>query len=244
VTGKALSRADALAVTGLSAGYDGGTVLHGISLTVEPGTVHALLGPNGAGKSTLIHAVSGLLRPDEGSIRIGPREVAGRPAHRTSRAGVGLVPQGRRVFASLTVAEHLRLARRTGEWTSERVLGLLPRLGERLGNRGDELSGGEQQMLALARALLGQPTVLLLDEPTEGLAPTVTEVVHELVRSLARDGLSILLTAPRIPLATAVADRVSVLVGGRITGSWAGDAIQECADAIEHGLSLAVRPPI
>ncbi|MFC7466515.1 ABC transporter ATP-binding protein [Actinomadura keratinilytica] len=156
--------------------------------------MHAVVGHNGAGKTTLVHSVAGLMRPGSGTVRLGGRDVTGLPAHRIARAGIGLVPQGRRVFAGLTVAEHLRLshrpppsggASRPSVWTPARVLELLPRLGERRGHRGASLSGGEQQMLALARALLASPSVLLLDEPTEGLAPALVQQVYDLVTTLA-----------------------------------------------------------
>ena len=165
-----------LQVAGLRAGYAGGTVLHGVDLTVEQGRAVALLGRNGAGKSTLLAAVMGLLRPTAGTVSLQGRDLAGRPAHQVARAGVALVPQGRRVFADLTVDQNLQVAtgrRTTGQWTPARVYELLPQLAERRRHRADQLSGGEQQMLAVARALLLNPRVLLLDEPSDGLAPAV-----------------------------------------------------------------------
>ncbi|GAB3960553.1 hypothetical protein GCM10027614_82750 [Micromonospora vulcania] len=169
-----------LCVEQLSAGYAGGIVLHEVSLRVLPGSIQAVVGRNGAGKSTLVHTIAGLVRASSGRIEIDGVHVAGRQPHRIAQSGVGLVPQGRRVFSRLTVAEHLALAAAPwraatpgGEgWTVARILELLPRLAARLRHRGCELSGGEQQMLAIARALLGQPRVLLLDEPCEGLSPT------------------------------------------------------------------------
>ncbi|MFC0532312.1 ABC transporter ATP-binding protein [Phytohabitans kaempferiae] len=210
----------ALRVEGLHAGYHGGLVLHGVGLHVEAGTVQALVGRNGAGKTTLIHTIAGLLRPYSGMVEIGGVDLAGKPAHRVARAGVGLVPQGRRVFPSLTVAEHLRLAAagrgRDPMWTVERVLELLPRLGERLDHRGDQLSGGEQQMLAIGRALLTQPRLLLLDEPTEGLALDLAARVRGLLTGLAEAGLSMLLVEQRLDHAIEVADRIAVLDYGRV----------------------------
>jgi branched-chain amino acid transport system ATP-binding protein len=206
----------ALAVTGLRAGYrGGGTVLHGAGLAVAAGEVHAIVGANGAGKTTLIHTIAGLLRPSAGRILAGGRDVTGWPAHRRTRAGLGLVPQGRRVFAGVTVAEHLALAyRRSPGWTVGEVLELLPQLAARPRHRGEQLSGGEQQMLAIARALLTQPRVLLLDEPTEGLAPVLAGQIRDLVTRLAAGGLAILLAAPYPDLE--VADRVTALAAGRI----------------------------
>lgn len=208
----------ALRVDDLRAGYrGGGTVLHGVDLAVAPGEVHAIVGANGAGKTTLLATIAGLLRASSGRVVLAGRDVTGWPAHRRARGGLGLVPQGRRVFAGVTVAEHLALARRRHaagpRWTTERVLELLPQLAARLGHRGELLSGGEQQMLAIARALLIQPRVLLLDEPTEGLAPIVAAQIRDLVPSLAASGLAILLAAPH---PENLADRVTALVTGRI----------------------------
>jgi branched-chain amino acid transport system ATP-binding protein len=207
-----------LVVAGLRAGYGGGTVLDELDLTVPAGSVHAVVGHNGAGKTTLVHVVAGLHHPAAGRVCLGGRDVTGDAAAARARAGVGLVPQGRRVFASLTVAEHLAVAHRRGAggpWTPRRVLELLPQLAERSRHRGRELSGGEQQMLALARALLAAPRVLLLDEPTEGLSPMLATRIGELIGTLASTGLTMLLTAPQPSLPLAVADHLTVLVAGR-----------------------------
>ncbi len=243
-----------LELTGLSAGYGGGTVLHELDLSVPTGTVHAVVGHNGAGKTTLVHAVAGLLRPSGGSVRVNGRDVSGRAAHQVARAGIGLVPQGRRVFASLTVGEHLRLsyrpprpdkgdggraARRERIWTPDKVLELLPRLGERRGHRGTDLSGGEQQMLALARALLGSPRVLLLDEPTEGLAPVVVRQIRELIATLAQEGISVLLVSPSPTLAVQCADTVTVLTSGRVTERLDGGPLRADPGALHAALELA-----
>jgi branched-chain amino acid transport system ATP-binding protein len=207
-----------LEVRGLTAGYAGSVVLHGVDLAVAAGEVVALLGRNGVGKSTLVGAAMGLLRPYSGSVLVDGVEMAGRPPDAVARAGVGLVPQGRRVFAPLTVAEHLAVAgrRRRGPWTRQRVLELLPRLGERLRHRGDQLSGGEQQMLAIARALLTNPRLLLLDEPSDGLAPALVAQVGDVVATLAADGLAVLLVEQDLRLAFSVAGRVAVMEKGRI----------------------------
>jgi branched-chain amino acid transport system ATP-binding protein len=206
-----------LEVRGLTAGYAGSTVLHGVDLSVGGGQVVGLLGRNGVGKSTLVAAVMGLVRPYAGRVVIDGADLAGRPPDAVARAGVGLVPQGRRVFAPLTVAEHLAIAaRRTGPWTRERVLELLPQLRERLRHRGDQLSGGEQQMLAIARALLTNPRLLLLDEPSDGLAPALVTQVGQVVGQLARQGIAILLVEQNLPLAFALSERIAVLDKGRI----------------------------
>lgn len=242
-----------LELTGLTAGYNGSTVLHGLDLTVPAGTVHAVVGHNGAGKTTVVHTVAGLLRPSTGSVRVNGQEMVGRPAHHIARAGIGLVPQGRRVFAGLTVAEHLRLSYRPprrgdtqgrSEWTRERTLELLPRLAERLGNRGSDLSGGEQQMLALARALLGSPRVLLLDEPTEGLAPVLARQIHDLVAALADQGIAVLLVSPSPVLAAHCAHTITVLTSGRATTQMDGDDVRADPTALHEALALtpAARP--
>ncbi|MEV4757198.1 ABC transporter ATP-binding protein [Micromonospora sp. NPDC049559] len=231
----------------VSAGYDGGTVLHEVDLHIAAGTVQALVGRNGAGKSTLVHVVAGLLRPYRGVVEVGGVDLAGQPAHRVGRAGVGLVPQGRRVFPRLTVAEHLTLAaggrgRAAGAgvtWSVPRVLELLPRLGERLRHRGNQLSGGEQQMLAIARALLTQPRVLLLDEPSEGLAPDLAARVRELVAGLATAGLTVLLVEQQLSHAIEVADRIAVLDYGRVVFDGSADAVRADPAPVEALLSIA-----
>ena len=208
-----------LEVRGLRAGYGGSAVLHGVDLTLREGKAVALLGRNGVGKSTFLWAVMGLLRPSAGSVRLRGRELAGRPANLVARAGVALVPQGRRVFADLTVEQNLQVAagpRRTGPWTPQRVYQVLPQLAERRRHRADQLSGGEQQMLAIARALLLNPSLLLLDEPSDGLAPAVVARVGQLLGELRDQGLSVLLVEQDLRSAFAVADEVAVMRKGEI----------------------------
>jgi branched-chain amino acid transport system ATP-binding protein len=202
-----------LSLRGVVAGYGGGHVLHGVDLVVPAGTVTAVVGPNGAGKTTLVHAIAGLVPVAAGTVELAGTVLSGRPAHRIARAGVGLVPQGRRVFASLTVAEHFAVA----GGSPDRVLRLFPRLGERLRHRGDQLSGGEQQMLAVARALLRQPRLLLLDEPCEGLAPDLAARLRSLVRELAGAGMTVLLVEQDLDAVAGVADRVVTLDHGALT---------------------------
>jgi branched-chain amino acid transport system ATP-binding protein len=215
-----------LHIEALHAGYGSGTVLHDITLHVQPGTVHAIVGHNGAGKTTLLHTIAGLHPPRRGQLLLAGHQVTRWPAHRRVRAGIALVPQGRRVFPTLTVAEHLRIATRPARsevaWTQARVLDLLPQLGARLSHRGGQLSGGEQQMLAIARALLTQPRLLLLDEPTEGLAPSLTAQLHTLIGHLANPDqtehdLTVLLAAPHPDMAATLADQVTILTGGTAT---------------------------
>ncbi|MGH3713658.1 MAG: ABC transporter ATP-binding protein [Micromonosporaceae bacterium] len=210
----------ALTIENLISGYAGSSVLHGVQLDVPAESVVAVLGRNGMGKTTLINTVMGLVRPSAGSVRLGEVELAGLRPDQIAKAGVALVPQGRRVFAPLTVAEHLTLAERLGRargpWRTSRVIELMPRLGERLGHRGDQLSGGEQQMLAIGRALLTNPSLLLLDEPSDGLAPSVVLQVGETIRELTREGLAILLVEQNLRLAFSVANRVAVMEKGRV----------------------------
>ncbi|MCW6008155.1 ATP-binding cassette domain-containing protein [Micromonospora sp. CPCC 205371] len=233
-----------LRIDRLNAGYGGGSVLHDVDLSAGEGRVQAIVGRNGAGKTTLVHAIAGLLRPYSGAIEVSGVDLAGQPAHRIARAGVGLVPQGRRVFASLTVAEHLRLAtsqRDNPIWTVGRVLDLLPRLAQRLGHRGDQLSGGEQQMLALARALLTQPRLLLLDEPCEGLAGEVAGRVREVVAGLAAGGMTVLIVEQQLHHAIRLADRIAVLDYGRLIADEPADGVRADPAPIEALLSIAQR---
>ena len=208
-----------LEIRGLTAGYGGSTVLEGLDMRVESGEVTALLGRNGAGKTTLVQSIMGMVRSTTGSVHVNDTDISGRPTHSIARAGVSLVPQGRRVFGSLTVAEHLALAdNRSADsrWTVQRVLDLWPQLGGRLRHRASQLSGGEQQMLAIARALLAGPRVLLLDEPSEGLAHSLLREFGSLLGSLADDGVAVLLVEQNIPFALGTASRVAVLAKGRI----------------------------
>jgi branched-chain amino acid transport system ATP-binding protein len=198
--------------------YGDSHVLRGVSLHVRTGEAVAILGRNGAGKTTLIRTIAGFTPPRDGLVRLRGEPVQGRPAHDIARRGVGLVPQGRRIFAPLSVSENLTLgARKAAEgWTLERIYAAFPRLRERAGQGGGTLSGGEQQMLAVARALMTNPRLLLLDEPSEGLAPIVVREVGRVLVRLKGEGLSILLVEQNVPLALRVADRVYVMSKGQI----------------------------
>jgi branched-chain amino acid transport system ATP-binding protein len=210
-----------LAVRDLHAYYGESHVLQGVSLDVADGESVALLGRNGAGKTTTISAIVGFIRPRGGTVRVGERDVTAKAPHQVAAAGVALVPQGRRVFADLTVLENLTIAARSngGGWDLGRVLGLFPSLERRLGNRGDELSGGEQQMVAIGRALLRDPVLLLLDEPSEGLAPKLVNEVGDALVRLRESGLALLLVEQNLALATRVAQRVYVMNKGTIVFS-------------------------
>jgi branched-chain amino acid transport system ATP-binding protein len=210
-----------LEVLDLHAGYGAALVVQGVSLTVGRGQTVVVLGRNGVGKTTLVRALAGLTPPRAGHVRLDGEDITGLPAHVLARRGVGLVPQGRRLFASLTVGEHLAVAARPGGgWTVARVLALFPPLAERLGQRGQALSGGEQGMLAVARALVGNPRVLLMDEPSEGLAPRLGHALAGLLADLKRGGASILLVEQNLAFALRVADQVLVMNKGRIV--WEG----------------------
>jgi branched-chain amino acid transport system ATP-binding protein len=218
---------DALSLTDVHAFYGDSHILHGVSFSLRPGGVLALLGRNGAGKTTCISTIIGFLRPQQGEIRLFGESIAGLSPERISHLGIGLVPQGRRIFASLTVRENLVVAQQresaTGKpWNVDRIYDMFPRLRERHGQFAGTLSGGEQQMLAIGRALMGNPRVLLLDEPSEGLAPLIVAEVDQTIRRLKQEGQSIILVEQNLKLALDVADQAVVLNTGRCVFS--GDA--------------------
>ena len=198
--------------------YGESHVLHGVSLAVRAGEAVALLGRNGVGKTTLIRSIIGFTPPREGAVRLDGAPIHRLAAFRIAKRGIGLVPQGRRIFAPLSVVENLLLGARPGAggWTAERVWELFPRLHERRLQSGGTLSGGEQQMLAVARALMTNPRLLLLDEPSEGLAPLIVRDIGRVLVRLKRAGLPILLVEQNVPLALRVADRVYVMSKGQI----------------------------
>jgi branched-chain amino acid transport system ATP-binding protein len=210
--------ADALTISGVDCFYGDVQVLFGLDLSLAKGEVHCLLGRNGAGKTTLLKAIMGLV-PASGAIRLGATELTGLAAHEVPRHGVAYVPQGRRLFAEMTVAENIEIglmARGRGKQTRERVLELFPILRQRLSQRSGTLSGGEQQMLAMARALCVEPDVLLLDEPTEGLMPSMIAKIRETIDGLGQQGVSTLLVEQRVDAVLPVADRVTFIETGRV----------------------------
>ena len=212
---------EALALTGVDALYGDSHVLHGVSFAVSPGRVLALLGRNGAGKTTCMSTIIGFLRPRDGDIRLFGESIAGLAPETISRKGIGFVPQGRRIFPTLTVRENLLVARQSRSsidkpWTLERVCDLFPRLKERLAQHAGSLSGGEQQMLAIGRALMGNPRLLLMDEPSEGLAPLIVAEVGRTIARLKSEGQSIVLVEQNIKLAFDLADEVVMLNTGRV----------------------------
>jgi branched-chain amino acid transport system ATP-binding protein len=229
-----------LVVRDLHAYYGESHVLQGVSLEVGAGECAAILGRNGAGKTTTVAAITGLVKPRRGSVNVSGAELAGMAPHRVARSGVSLVPQGRRVFSDLTVRENLELTarERPGGWDLERVLGLFPALRRRLEVFGDQLSGGEQQMLAIGRALMRNPRVLLLDEPSEGLAPKVVAEVGEAIALLRQGGLAILLVEQNLALATRAAQRVYVMNKGTIVFDGTPAQLASSADVESRYLGI------
>ncbi len=219
-----------LTVSGLEAGYGKAQVLFGIDFSLGEGEVLALMGRNGMGKTTTVRAIMGLLRPSAGTVVFRGAELAGARPHRVAQSGIGLVPEGRHVFPTLSVEENLvATARRgAGRWTLDRVYALFPGLAERRGNRGQELSGGEQQMLAIGRALMTNPRLLILDEATEGLAPLIRAEIFACLRTLRAEGESILVIDKHLALLASLADRIVVLEKGRV--AWTGAAVALAAD--------------
>ena len=209
-----------LEVEGLHTYYGKSHVLHDLSFAVPRGAITVLIGRNGAGKTTTLRSLMGLTPPRRGRVRLGGRDVTGEPPHRMFRLGVGYVPEGRQIFPELTVGENLRLAERPpaagAGVTLDRLLEHFSVLRERWQQRGRSLSGGEQQMLAVARALAGNPELLLLDEPSQGLAPLFVRMLGELMGRLRQEGLTILLVEQNVRLALALADRVAVLSRGTV----------------------------
>jgi len=207
-----------LRIGGLHAHYGASHVLQGVDLDVAQGRIVAMLGRNGVGKTTTLRSLMGLVPPSAGSVMLDGVDIAGWPPHRVARAGVAYVPEGRLIFPDLTVIENIRVAERrpARAWPIPRLLELFPPLAERARNRGGNLSGGEQQMLAIARALVSDPKLLLLDEPSQGLAPLVVRELARVIRLLVGQGVTILLVEQNMKLAEAVADELHVMVKGRL----------------------------
>jgi branched-chain amino acid transport system ATP-binding protein len=209
--------AELLAIEGVTAGYGDGIVLEDVSLAVEEGDSLALLGRNGVGKTTLLVTLMGLTRLRAGTLRWRGGDLAALPTHRRSQAGLGWVPQERYMFPSLTVEEHLTVVARPGRWTVPRIYKLFPRLAERRAIFGNQLSGGEQQMLAIARALMVNPSLLLLDEPMEGLAPIVVQELLGVIRDLVADGgMAVIVVEQHAKLALSLTRQAVVLERGRV----------------------------
>jgi branched-chain amino acid transport system ATP-binding protein len=232
---------DALSLTNVHAFYGDSHILHGVSFSLRPGGVLALLGRNGAGKTTCISTVVGFLTPREGEIKLFGESIHGLSPERISRLGIGLVPQGRRIFPSLTVRENLVVAgqrenKSEKPWNIARIYSMFPRLQERHTQLAGTLSGGEQQMLAIGRALMGNPRVLLLDEPSEGLAPLIVAEVGRTIKRLKEEGQSIVLVEQNRQLALDVADQAVILNTGRCV--FAGEASELNEDLIAQNLGV------
>ena len=207
-----------LEARGLSAGYGGSQVLRDVTLAIHPGEAIGLMGRNGMGKTTLIRALIGVLPAREGAVLIDGADAAALPVFARARRGIAVVPENRGVFATLSVRENLRLAARPAAsgWTEERVLALFPRVGQRIGHRGTQLSGGEQQMLAIGRALMTNPRLLILDEATEGLAPLMRDEIWRVIGLVRESGVAALIVDRTVEAVLSLADRVAVLVKGTV----------------------------
>ena len=228
-----------LELSQVHAAYGPSRVLHGVSLTARAGEVVSLLGRNGAGKSSTLKAVVGLIDVTGGDVRLDGRDLRGLPTHEISRLGVGWVPEDRRIFSDLTVEENLRVgAKGDGPWTTARVYALFPKLAELARRRAGSLSGGEQQMLTVARTLMGNPRIVLLDEPSEGLAPVVVRALGEQIPALKREGLTILLSEQNLRFAARLADRAYVIEKGEIR--WEGPIARLMADEAVRRAHLSI----
>ena len=232
--------ADLLQVEGLSAGYGEAVVLQDVSFALQEGATLALLGRNGTGKTTLINTLVGATRQHAGRIGLGGVALHTLPSHARAAAGIGWVPQERNIFKSLTVHENLTAVARPGKWTPEGVYAMFPRLAERKGNLGTQLSGGEQQMLAVARALVVNPRLLLLDEPLEGLAPIIVEELLRAIRRITREeGLSAIIVEQHPQAILAISDQAVVLDRGTIAHAGAARALREDPDLLDRLLGVA-----
>jgi branched-chain amino acid transport system ATP-binding protein len=228
----------ALEVKGLHAGYGSAEVLFGIDLAIGASEVLAMLGRNGMGKSTLIRSILGLTAVSAGKVEVGGKDVTGWPSHRVARAGVGWVPEGRQIFTALTIEENLLVSARQGNWTMDKVYALFPRLQERKHHFGNQISGGEQQMLAIGRALLTLPAVLLLDEATEGLAPLVRLEIWRTLEALKASGQSVLIVDRDLDALAKLADRFVVMEKGRIALSGTNPELRGNRTEIERFLHV------
>jgi branched-chain amino acid transport system ATP-binding protein len=231
---------DLLALDQLSAGYGEAVVISGVSLRLRPGEALAVLGRNGVGKTTLLNAIVGVTRRFEGTVILDGRDVSGRRPEQRAAAGLGWVPQERNIFRSLTVEENLTAVARPGRWDVARVYGMFPRLKERRSNLGNQLSGGEQQMLAIARALVLNPRVLLLDEPTEGLAPIIVEeLLRTLTHIIREEGVSAIVVEQHAQKILNVTDRAIILERGMIVHAAESRALKADLSTLDHYLGVA-----
>jgi len=238
-----MSHPPVVEASGLHAYYDTSHILHGIDLTVGRSETVSLMGRNGMGKTTTLRAILGLVPPRRGTVRIHGRDMTGAPTHRVALEGIALVPEGRGIFPNLTVRENLVMAARPGRdgsatWVLDRVLDLFPRLGERVRNMGCQLSGGEQQMLAIGRALMTNPELLVLDEATEGLAPLIRREIWSVVRRLKAAGIAALIVDKDVAALAGIADRCVVVEKGRIAYSGTPAALAADRDVMIRHLGV------
>jgi branched-chain amino acid transport system ATP-binding protein len=229
--------------TGIHAYYGASHVLHGVDLEVHRGETIGLMGRNGMGKTTLIRSILGLLPPRSGEVRVRGRNMTGAAPHAIALAGIAYVPEGRGVFPNLSVRENLVMAARPGpdgrrEWTYERVLATFPKLAERLDHGGQQLSGGEQQMLTVGRALMTNPDVLILDEATEGLAPLIAREIWAILRQIRDTGIAAIIVDKNFSAVSAVADRIMVLVKGSVAFSGSAGALQGNPELVQRHLGI------
>jgi branched-chain amino acid transport system ATP-binding protein len=228
-----------LAATGLHTYYGTSHILHGVDFAIDRGETVGLMGRNGMGKTTLLRSLLGLTPPREGRVVIDGRDMTGVAPHRVARAGVAFVPEGRGIFPNLSVREHLVLAARgRGDWNFERVLALFPRLAERLNHGGAQLSGGEQQMLTIGRALMTNPDLLILDEATEGLAPLVAREIWTVIGLIRQSGIAAVIVDKNFAAVSAVANRIVVLVKGSVVFAGAADALRAQPELMHRHLGV------
>lgn len=232
-----------LELTGLRASYGATPILNRVSLEAAGDCFLGIIGRNGVGKTTTLRSIVGLMPLTHGDVRLGGESIRGRPTHEIARMGVAFVPENRGVFASLTVLESLTLAARPaasarGGWTLQRVFDVFPRLAERRGNRGDALSGGEQQMLAIGRALLTNPRLLILDEPTEGLAPLIVSEIQSVLRKLRGTGLTVVIVDQNLETVFEIADQVAVMSRGSVVAQGASKRIRADQALLNHYLGV------
>jgi branched-chain amino acid transport system ATP-binding protein len=214
--------------------YGKSHILHGVSLEVSEGEIVTVLGRNGAGKTTTVRSIMGLTPPRLGTVEIFGRNTTRLPTHRIAGLGIGYVPEGRKIFGNLTVLENLKVPQaRPGAWNLDRIFKLFPRLEERKSQLGRQLSGGEQEMLAIARPLLLNPRLMLLDEPSQGLAPLIVKEVMQVIKTMRSEGLSVLLIEQNVPLSLAVADRAYVLDDGKVVHSGPAAALASDKELVD-----------
>jgi branched-chain amino acid transport system ATP-binding protein len=232
-----------LEIDGLHAHYDKSHILHGVSLKVGSGEIVSLLGRNGSGRSTTLKTIMGLVRPTGGRVVLEGRNLAGERAFRVARSGIAYVPEEREIFANVTVAENMRIGMQppregAAEWTIDQMYAFFPQLKDRHNTAAGMLSGGEQQMLTMCRSLLGNPRVILIDEPTEGLAPKIVNVVTDMIRNICRQGVSVLLVEQKLTIAMRVSKRVYVMGHGQIVFEGSPDDLRNSPDVRRNWLEV------